>query len=117
MKGVFVMKKWHMVAIAALLILLAAVLFILYKQNEGTMMIEVVRSEIDRANYCTTNSDCVDIGPQCPYGCGIFVNKNERQRIQDRINAIPLTWDCFYKCQTKTAPVCLEGKCQYANRS
>ena len=111
------MKKWQMAAIAFLAIMLAAVLFIFYKQIESESMIETVRGEITRANYCTADSDCVDIGPQYPYGCGLMVNKNERQRVQDRINAIPITWDCYYKCQTKAAPVCLEGKCQYANRS
>ena len=108
-----------MIAIAALAIMLAAALFAIYKLNESALAIEAVRGEISRANYCAADSDCVDIGPQCPYGCNLMVNKNERQRIQDRINAIPITWDCYamhYKCQNP-APMCLDGKCQYANRS
>lgn len=28
-----------------------------------------IKSEIEKANYCEVDSDCVDAGSKCPFGC------------------------------------------------
>lgn len=109
------MKKWHVAVIVALMSFGAAVLFGIYRQTKGTSVVEALRADVDRANYCAADSDCSPLGPVCPFGCGLVVNRNERQRILDEIKAAPVTWDCFsvaYKCRSDL-PVCVDGKCRY----
>lgn len=110
------MKKWHIAVIAVFVMVLASVLFGLYRQSKGTSVIDALRQDIDRANYCAIDSDCSPLGPVCPFGCGLFVNRNERQRILDKIKAAPITFDCYnmmYKCRSDL-PVCVDRKCQYS---
>jgi|GEM_PF-2800093 len=117
------MKKAHIGLIAASVIVPAFVLvgfflFGLYRQSTGTYAIEALRAAVERANYCTVDSDCTPLGPVCPFGCGLVVNRNERQRILDEIKAAPITWDCYsmmYKCRSDQ-PVCLDGKCRYSDK-
>ena len=35
-----------------------------------------LKSAIEKANYCEVDSDCVDAGEKCPFGCYNYVNKN-----------------------------------------
>jgi hypothetical protein len=40
----------------------------------------IIQSKINQANYCNIKSDCIDIGGKCPFGCYIYVNKEEAKR-------------------------------------
>lgn len=109
------MNKWHIAVIVALLTITATVLFVIYRQSRGSSVLEALRVDVDRANYCAVDSDCSPLGPICPFGCGLVVNRNERQRILDEIRAAPIRFDCYqkmYKCRNDL-PVCNAGKCRY----
>jgi len=113
---VVTMKKWHFVVIAASVMVAACILFVLYTQSKGTFLVEGLREAVERANYCVIDADCAPLGPVCPFGCGMVVNRNERQRILDEIKAAPITWDCYsrmYKCRNDS-PVCVDRKCRDA---
>jgi len=32
-----------------------------------------IKSSIEKANYCEMDSDCVDVGGKCPFGCYIYM--------------------------------------------
>ena len=40
-----------------------------------------IKSAIEKANYCEVDSDCVDAGGKCPFGCYAYVNKDEVEKI------------------------------------
>lgn len=42
----------------------------------------VIRSELEKARYCTVDSDCVITTAPCPYDCSNPINKKEVERIQ-----------------------------------
>ena len=75
---------------------------------------DYVISEIDKANYCNTKSDCVNIGNHCPFGCYIYVNKDQAERISglidDYINAQEAR--CEYGCLPCNNFICNKNKCE-----
>lgn len=115
------MKKWHIALIVASVMVPASVLFGFflfgqYRQSTGTYVVQALREAVERANYCAVDADCTPLGPVCPFGCGLVVNRNERQRILDEIKAVPVTWDCYstmHKCRNDL-PLCVDRKCRYA---
>jgi hypothetical protein len=68
-----------------------------------------IKSEIEKANYCETKSDCVDVGGKCPFGCYVFVNENEAERIGNLIENYEST--CIYSCVALENYDCVENKC------
>jgi len=98
------MDKRYIAIIAILLILLAIAAFF-NPRSEG-----YIKREIDKANYCSAKEDCVDVGGQCPFGCYVFVNKNEAQRIGAMITSFEST--CVYSCMALKDFDCISGKCQ-----
>lgn len=69
-----------------------------------------VRKQLDSANYCKVSSDCVNIGPACPFGCQVYVNKLEQakaERLLDAYNS-----KCVYGCLACKGVECQEGKCR-----
>ena len=109
------MKRWLVAAIAVFVILIAGVVLGLQWHSAKSSPVERLRGVIERANYCATDSDCSPLGPVCPFGCGLVVNRNERQRILDEIRAAPIKFGChqtMYKCRNDL-PICLDGKCGY----
>lgn len=74
-----------------------------------------VKREIERANYCQAKEDCVFVGNECPFGCYIYVNKNEADRIKNLIsayNAYPHSSRCVYGCISCQDVHCQDNKCQ-----
>ena len=110
------MKGWHVALIAVFsIIIIAGVVFGFYRHSAETSPVEKLRGAIESANYCAIDSDCSPLGPVCPFGCGLVVNRNERQRILDEIRAAPVKFGCYqkmYKCRNDL-PVCTDGKCRY----
>jgi hypothetical protein len=78
---------------------------------------EKINREIHKANYCTTDGDCVILQGSCPFGCGVYVNKTEiedlRQQMIDyhqKMEARNLA-RCVYNCNQVVSPICSSGKC------
>jgi hypothetical protein len=66
--------------------------------------------EIDKANYCEVDSDCVNAGRTCnPPRCYNYVNKNEVDRIKGSIR--PNQPYCLFQCAACN-PVCENHKCE-----
>ena len=69
-----------------------------------------IKSEIKRANYCDIDSDCADAGGKCPFGCWVYVNRNEANRISELINSFDSR--CVYGCVLCPMAVCKDNKCK-----
>ena|SRR3989338_5127630 len=69
-----------------------------------------IQQEIVKANYCETNEDCVSAGGQCPFGCYIYVNKNEVSRIKNLISSYKS--NCIYDCMYCPTVECKNNKCE-----
>lgn len=65
---------------------------------------------IEKANYCVVDSDCIDAGGKCPFGCYVFVNKNEVNKISELIQSYDSK--CVYNCVSKSKVVCENNKCK-----
>lgn len=79
--------------------------------NEGarTPTEAEVWAEIEAAGYCVSDDECVDVGPRCPFGCAIPVNRAEAGRIREVLESTPRT--CIYLCGTAGVVSCEEGRC------
>ncbi len=69
-----------------------------------------IKAEIERANYCEVDSDCVDAGGKCPFGCYAYVNRNEAERISQLIQSFDSK--CVYGCLMCPTAVCENNKCR-----
>lgn len=72
--------------------------------------IEILKNQIEAANYCETKNDCVDLGAFCPISCNILVNKNEASEIKKKINTSKPT--CVAKCWPIKEIVCEKNICK-----
>jgi len=110
-------KREYLLAVAALVVVIA--IFAAMGMGSGgrkispeEMQVPGVSGEIARANYCSVDSDCVDIGPSCPAGCVIPVNKREEARMRAVVAADA---SCVYTCSPPGGSLkCIAGKCGYA---
>ena len=69
-----------------------------------------IKSEIKKANYCSSKDDCEIVGSVCPYGCNIAVNKNEASKIKELLSSYQ--GFCQYMCVEAKGIDCIEGRCQ-----
>ena len=100
------MKKkviWTIIFILGVLVIIAFLVF--PKINESR-----IKSEITKANYCEVDSDCVDAGGKCPFGCYVYVNKNEVNRISQLIQSFNSM--CFQGCLACPTVICENNKCK-----
>ena len=74
---------------------------------------DTVREEIEAARYCDVESDCENIGGQCPFGCFIVVNQAESERILDLLEDYENwhTEECMYDCMILVGIACEAGQC------
>ena len=91
--------------LATLFIIVLATFFFLSKPSEKN-----INNEIERANYCVTKDDCARVSGKCPFGCNVFVNKNEADKINSLINSVQSA--CEYKCAISNGASCIDKKCQ-----
>ena len=89
-----------------ILIVIIGVYFLKPKLNEE----DNIKKEIEKANFCTTKDDCGQVNSQCPFGCYVFVNKNEVDRINDLLNSYQAT--CIYNCVPLIDYDCITNKCE-----
>jgi hypothetical protein len=86
-----------------------------YDMAKCGSIVEDVKTEIDKLNTCTTNTDCVLLNG-CPYGCNQLVNKDSDQTklsnlVRSYYEDCP---ECEYQCRgaLKAGQIkCEEGKC------
>ena len=69
-----------------------------------------IKNEIEKANYCDVKEDCVDAGGKCPFGCYVYVNKNEVHRIENLIASFRS--DCIYDCISCRNVECINNTCE-----
>lgn len=69
-----------------------------------------IKQELAKANYCESVSDCVDVGAKCPFGCYLYVNKDEAPRLKPMIEGFQST--CQYSCIAIKGVECVQNKCQ-----
>jgi hypothetical protein len=102
------MKRKKLWGIVVTLFLVAAMLVtaLLLMPNEE----DLIKEQIDRANYCTVDADCVDAGGRCPFGCYAYVNTAEVDKIRGLIQGFES--NCEYGCISCPSAVCMEGKCK-----
>lgn len=74
------------------------------KSHEGG-----IAQAITSANYCETASDCTRAGSVCPFGCDIFVNTAEAERISSMLSSYQST--CQYSCVQLKRVECVENRC------
>jgi hypothetical protein len=69
-----------------------------------------IRSAIEKANYCVVDSNCVDAGGKCPFGCYVYVNEKEVEQISKLIQSYDS--NCIYGCVSETKVICEDNKCK-----
>jgi hypothetical protein len=101
------MNKKILIIISFLILLIVSIsiFFLLPKSKEVS-----IKSAIEKANYCEVDFDCVDAGGKCPFGCYVYVNKNEVEKITELIQLY--TSNCVYDCVSNSLVVCENKKCQ-----
>ncbi|OGJ52189.1 hypothetical protein A2335_03215 [Candidatus Peregrinibacteria bacterium RIFOXYB2_FULL_32_7] len=68
-----------------------------------------IRTEIEKANYCEVKEDCARVTQKCPFGCNEYVNKDEKERIDELVNNFES--DCVYRCAFYEELECKDNKC------
>lgn len=102
------MNKEKKIIIFALLSFLITIIFILFLMYPKFVELNI-RNEIKKANYCEIDSDCVDAGGKCPFGCYVYVNKNEVDKISKLIRSFDSK--CIYGCVSISNVICKDKKC------
>ena len=69
-----------------------------------------IKYQIDKADYCDTKEDCVDAGGKCPFGCYVYVNEEEVDRISSKIENYDS--NCVYGCVRCSDVACIDGRCE-----
>ncbi|MFO7711306.1 MAG: hypothetical protein R6V53_06070 [Candidatus Woesearchaeota archaeon] len=69
-----------------------------------------IKKEIEKANYCETKDDCIDVGGKCPFGCYVYVNENEADRIKGLVDSYES--DCVYGCMACFDVECRDNRCE-----
>ena len=91
--------------IVALLILFFILLLIFYYSK-------IVEDQIIKANYCQIDQDCLIVDFGCPFGCGSYINKKEKNKLTNLIDIYKLFQpSCEYTCLRKALPECKNNQC------
>ncbi len=91
------------------LIILAILILVLFSSGCKSRE-ETIKNEIEKANYCETNAECVYAGSKCPFGCFVYVNENEAERISKLVTDFKSS--CVSDCPEEVYNiVCENNKC------
>ena len=88
--------------------LIFLILSLFFTQSSLTELI--IKSKINKANYCDIASDCVDVGGKCPFGCYIYVNKEEAKKMFNLVDSY--NSNCVYGCLSCQEVECINQKCK-----
>lgn len=100
------MKKL-LIIIGALIALTAIISIIVYRVP---LEEKYIRFQIKGAGYCTDRFDCTAVKSSCPFGCNIYVNRDEKEKVQDLIDTAPRK--CEYRCPVAEEIICKQNRCQ-----
>jgi hypothetical protein len=104
-----ILKKWWFWAIIVILILLFP---FIYDFTFIPLQKNYILGEIEEANYCDVDSDCAAVLGNFRFGCNIYVNLNEVERISGLISSYkPKMSFRNYMCQISKDLICVNGKC------
>lgn len=78
--------------------------------DDHSKLRDQIQEEITRAQSCKTKADCAGPLYRCPFGCNIYVNKGELDRIKKLLATYPE--DCEFKCIPIKGFDCIDRKCQ-----
>ena len=94
------------------LVLAIAVFLLALIFASGFLQRQYIKSEIEKANYCTVDSDCVSVCTEsCDLNSAVFVNKKESARIKQLVENYPGDV-CYYEtCFSEELVICPNGKC------
>jgi hypothetical protein len=68
-----------------------------------------IRTEIEKARNCAHDTDCINLGARCPFGCAITVARSEAERIRQILDEHEES--CTATCATYTQVLCEKGLC------
>jgi len=100
-------KKWWFWVLIVFFLLISFVLFSPILSEKYT------RVQIEKANYCDVKEECVLLEGECLFGCGVFVNENEADKIKDLIDDYDSNSQlhCGYMCMPLFDVNCDKNKC------
>jgi hypothetical protein len=71
---------------------------------------EEMKAALEDGNYCTTAEECVYVGSECPFGCGLHVNAAEAVEVREMLEAFSVP--CEYDCWEPVGAECVDGSCE-----
>jgi|SRR5690606_1274831 len=81
-------------------------LYFFYESEEDR-----IKRQIEAANYCEVVSDCQQVAvSKCPFGCYIYVNKDEGGRIEELLSGFQS--NCEYGCIEMKGVDCVNNTCE-----
>jgi len=69
---------------------------------------------INEANYCSIDEDCIIVDFGCPFGCGSYVNRNadvDGMKAEIDLYNSCVGGICEYMCMSPREPKCVNNKC------
>jgi len=82
-------------------------------QDEQQKLHSINNERIDEANYCSVDSDCVNIGSICPYGCRILINRKHDKELCEVLSKASR---CSFMCSGSGIVKCKNYKCAYIDK-
>lgn len=82
--------------------------------KECDKIVSEFHSREGAANYCTKNDDCTILSVGCPFGCGSYINKKEKESLMEHASLYSRNKncsDCMYDCVAPVKPVCENNRC------
>lgn len=72
-----------------------------------------VYASIENAKECSSSKDCELFWFDCPFGCGLAMNKSKVSRIKEMIDRFhaELCNRCYYKCRIVKGASCEQSRC------
>lgn len=84
---------------------------------------EEVQREFDAvvaaSNACERDSECVEVSPGCPLGCGHAINVKHKQTVERRARELIDDYEtggrsCDYECVLRGPVACIADRCDFA---
>ena len=105
------MKKIIISSLIGLVITLVIVVAVLTSFSGSSVDDEAyLKNELEKTNYCEVKEDCIRVGNICPFGCHLYANRNEADRIKILVTSFPLK--CIYDCLSCPEVECVGHKCE-----
>ena len=95
------------ISVGVIIVLILVIISVMY----GLPYVEKyrVKNVIEKANFCETKDDCVQIVGKCPFDCYVHVNKKHEEEVKNLLENF--TSNCIYSCVQKVEYDCVRGKC------